>query len=222
MIDPLDNFPWDTLYSLYDEKSLKTSKFNYNVPALRCFSPPPKTDRDLYYSLISRMLSEREAGSLMTLQSYTAIIYWKMYSTSPKTNNYIDKNISLQEQLRKMLISFNNFPAVIKKERNIISELVQRTINLKLYGLGLPVCTTVLHYLYPDIVPIFDQMILRAVGYDKEEINQKRLNQSQELYHKYLEHHWSLVEKYSDKIKNFKETPVRVIEMALWVSRGDR
>ena len=85
-----------------------------------------------------------------------------------------------------------------------------------------PPILTVLHYLYPDVVPIFDQMILRAVGYDKEKINRKRLNQSQELYHEYLEHHWSLAEKYANKINNFRETPVRAIEMALWVSRGEK
>jgi hypothetical protein len=222
MIDPLDDFDWDSLYSQYDGKCLKSSRFNHNASALKCFAPSPKTDRDLYYSLISRISSEREVGSLMTLQSYTAIVYWKMYSTSPKTNSDIDKDISLQEQLRKRLISFDKYPAVIKKERNLISELVQRTLNLNLYGMRLPVCTTVLHYLYPGIVPIFDQMILRAVWYDREEIKLKRLNQSQELYNEYLEHHWSMVEKYADKITNFRETPVRAIEMALWVSRGDR
>ena len=222
MIDRLDDFDWDSLYDQYDERCLKTSRFNHNASALRCFTPIPKTDRDLYYSLISRISNEREAGSLMSLQSYTAIVYWKMYSTSPKINNDIEKDISLREQLRNRLISFKKYPAVIEKQRNLISDLVQRTLDIGLYGMRLPVCTTVLHYLYPDVVPIFDQMILRAVGYDKEKIKVKRLNQSQALYNEYLEFHWSMIKKYAIKIKNFKENPVRAIEMALWVGRGDR
>jgi len=144
-----------------------------------------------------------------------------MYSTSPKTNNDIDRDAGLQEILRKNLFSFNSYPALIQRNRDLILELVQRTLSLKLYGTRLPVCTTVLHYLYPNFVPIFDQMILRAAGYDREEIKRKQLNQSQELYYEYLQHHWSMVDKYANKISAFRETPVRVVEMALWVSRGD-
>ncbi len=105
-------------------------------------------------------------------------------------------------------------------DRDIILELVQRTLCRKLYGLGLPVCTTVLHYLYSNVVPIFDQMILRAAGYDKEEIKSKRLNQSQDLCYDYLHHRWSMVDRYANKTNSFQETSVRVVEMALWVSRG--
>jgi hypothetical protein len=221
MHDPLDDFDWNDLYNRYDEKCLKSSRFKHNATALKCFSPYPKTDRELYYSLSSRISKEREAGCLMTLQTYAAIVYWKMYSTSPKTNNDIDNNHGLQEQLRKKLTSFANYPVTVEKESDFISELVQRTLGLKLYGMRLPVCTTVLHYLYPDVIPIFDQMILRAVGYKKDVVKAKRLNQSQELYNEYLEHHWAMVRKYATQIGNFKETPVRVIEMALWVNRGD-
>ena len=221
MIDPLEKFDWGSLYIEYDKKCLKSLRYKNSASALECFSSPPQTDRELYYSLLHRITNERKAVSLMTLGTYKAIVYWKMYSTSPKINNDIDKNIDLQVQLRNKLISFNLYPDSIQMDRNIILKLVQRTLSLKLYGLGLPVCTTVLHYLYPQVVPIFDQMILRAVGYDKEEIKTKRLNQSQELYYAYLQHHWSMVNKYAQKIVNFRETAVRVVEMALWVSRGD-
>ena len=87
--------------------------------------------------------------------------------------------------------------------------------------MGLPVATTVMHFLYPEVVPIFDQMILRAVGYTREEIQKNHLNQSIELYEKYLIHHWGLCDKYSSRMSGFLETPVRVVEMALWVSRGE-
>ena len=222
MIDPLQDFDWQSLYAEYDEKCARAGRYKENVSALKCFSPPPKKDRELYYSLLSRISSERKTGSLMTLQTYAAIIYWKMYSTSPKTNNDIDKDINLQERLKKRLQPFSNYPTKIAKDRKLILKLVERTLENKPYGMRLPVCTAVLHYLYPNVVPIFDQMVLQAIGYSKDQIKSRQLNQSQELYNEYLDHHWSMVEKYSNNIRNFQEKPVRVVEMALWITRGNK
>jgi len=89
MIDPLEKFDWDSLYREYDQKCLKSSRYKNNASALECFSLPPKTDRELYYSLVLRISSERNTASLITLETYKPIIYWKMYSTSPKLNNDI-------------------------------------------------------------------------------------------------------------------------------------
>jgi hypothetical protein len=220
VIDPLNGFDWNSLYSRYDRMCAQTLRFNPEVPTFDCFKPKPKSDRELYYFLLSRISDERKTGSLMFLPSYEAILYWKMYSTSPKINNDIKNRSDIRLQLQRALPQFHNYPIDLKQQRNEVTSLVRRTMKLGLYGMGLPVCTTVLHFLYPSIIPIFDQMILRAVGYDRDEIKRKRLNQSQDLYGDYLGFHWSLVEKYRSKINNFRETPVRVIEMALWISRG--
>ena len=220
MIDPLGKFDWSSLCETYDHMCSQTSRFKASVSQLDVFDPKPKSDRELYYSISSSILEERELGTLMSLPLYEAIVYWKMYSTSPKINNDMKKRRDIQLKLQRALPAFRDFPTRIERQQQDVLSLVQRTMGLGLYGMGLPVCTTALHYLYPSIVPIFDQMILRAVGYDREEVKKKRLNQSQGLYGDYLQFHWSLVDKYMNKIPDFRETPVRTIEMALWISRG--
>jgi len=73
-----------------------------------------------------------------------------------------------------------------------------------------------LHLVYPEVVPIFDEQVLRAVGVDE-----KDANHSYEFFREYLPHAWSLAEKYRHRFAVFqKETPVRVIDIALWVCRG--
>ena len=48
---------------------------------LNVFSPRPSSDRSLYYEILARIQKERQSGTLMSLPTYEAIIYWKMYST---------------------------------------------------------------------------------------------------------------------------------------------
>ena len=82
---------------------------------------------------------------------------------------------------------------------------------------GLPVNTTFLHFVYPDIVPIFDKMVLSAVG-----ISDKNANQRIDVLEQYIPFAWELAEKYSPQLRSFKETPLRLIDMALWAVRGSK
>ena len=81
----------------------------------------------------------------------------------------------------------------------------------------LPVRTTFLHFLYPSVVPIFDQMVLKAVnGWEKD------ANHKASFLTAYLPLAWELAERYAKPAFSFKrESPIRVIDMALWVTRGD-
>ena len=221
MVDPLEDFDWQSLYQLYDKKCRDTGRFNPDVPALACFSPRLNSDRYLYYALLKRVANERSSRELMSLSTYESVVYWKMYSTSLKINSDLRQRSEIREKLKSTLIVLKDFPERIEKLSSEVLGLVRRMLALRLYGMRLPVCTTVLHFMYPGVIPIFDQMILRAVGYNKTEINQKQLNQLKELYAEYLEHHWSLVNKYLKKISGFQESPIRIIEMALWVKRGE-
>jgi hypothetical protein len=81
---------------------------------------------------------------------------------------------------------------------------------------AIPVRTTFLHFIYPDLIPIFDSQVLAAVG-----INEKDANHSYEFLRDYLPHAWSLAEKYNSHLVAFtQESPIRLIDMALWVTRN--
>jgi hypothetical protein len=82
---------------------------------------------------------------------------------------------------------------------------------------ALPVRTTFLHFLYPTVVPIFDQMVLKAVGAWDTNANHKT-----SVLKEYLPFAWKLAEKYEQQFSIFpKEGPIRLIDMALWVNRGN-
>lgn len=221
MKDPLTNFDWNQLYEKYDAKCAIGSRFNPVFPCLSIFQREIDSDRRLYYSLLDQVAKERNEGILISLPTYEAIVYWKMYSTSPHINNEIMKNQALRLKLNNTLSNIRHFPVQIDRINSRVISVVKSLLKMELYGMKLPVATTVMHFLYPDTVPIFDQMILRAVGYNREDIKKNNLNQSFELYEKYLIHHWGMCSKYSSSTAGFFETPVRVVEMALWVSRGE-
>jgi len=77
-----------------------------------------------------------------------------------------------------------------------------------------PVRTTFLHFVFPNIVPILDKNVLEAVG-----VTEKGANQKRKYFEGYLPHAWSLAERYQHHFAQFKETPIRLIDMALWVLR---
>lgn len=80
----------------------------------------------------------------------------------------------------------------------------------------LPVRTTFLHFIYPSVVPIFDQMVLKAVGSWVKDANHKA-----NVLEEYLPFAWELADRYAQQISCFsKDGPIRVIDMALWVGRG--
>jgi len=222
MIDPLSSFNWNGLYKSYDAKCNQSGRFNNTVSALNTFSSKPNSDRSLYYKILSIIQQERKSGTLMSLPTYEAIIYWKMYSTcGDKINRDIHNKDWVIPKLRSGLRQFNGFAPRIKQNKNNVLSLVSGMLRLHLYGMRLPVCTTVLHFLYPDVIPIFDKMVLMAVGYTAQQIKMGDLNQDQQLYGQYVEHVWSLIKKYGNQIraKRLSESPVRIIDMALWITR---
>ncbi len=84
---------------------------------------------------------------------------------------------------------------------------------------GLPsMRTTFLHFLYPQVVPIYDRMVLRAVGFSEDEAKEAICDIG--VLRRYLLHAWRLSDRYQGSFPNdAKETPVRLIDMALWVKR---
>jgi hypothetical protein len=74
-----------------------------------------------------------------------------------------------------------------------------------------------LHFVYPSIVPIFDKMVLQAVG-----IRETNANQKVSVLKEYLPFAWELADRYMHNATVFdNESDVRVIDMALWVGRGN-
>jgi len=87
-----------------------------------------------------------------------------------------------------------------------------------MYGLSnscaLPARSTFLHFLYPDTVPIFDKHVLRAV-----KITGKDANKKQDVLFDFIPFVWG-ISKNSKVPVDWAETPLRLIDMALWVNRG--
>jgi len=83
------------------------------------------------------------------------------------------------------------------------------------YSDALPVRTTLLHFLFPEVVPIFDKMVLEAVGEWKE-----NANHDIGVLKEYIPFVWELAEKHTSRISNStKEGSIRLVDMALWVIR---
>jgi hypothetical protein len=222
MIDPLRGFDWKTLYEGYDARCNRSGKFKNTVSTVSTFLPKPNSDRSLYYEILSRIQQERKSGILMSLPTYEAMLYWKLYSTGGDTiNRDIHSKAQVIPKLMSVLPQFNGFPPRIYQNKNVVLGLVTRVLGLHLYGMKLPVCTAVLHFLYPDVIPIFDKMVLMAVGYTREQIKKDALNQDQYLYGQYMEHVWSLTKRHANQInaQKYKESSVRIIDMALWFTR---
>ncbi|MGC9328279.1 MAG: hypothetical protein ACP5I1_11640, partial [Candidatus Hinthialibacter sp.] len=95
MIDPLKNFNWENLYAKYDILA-NTAKFANNAPRFISFENIPLTDRDLYYKIINKIKEERESNSLMTINCYEAIMFWKLQSTSIQRNIEIKNKLDLR------------------------------------------------------------------------------------------------------------------------------
>lgn len=80
----------------------------------------------------------------------------------------------------------------------------------------LPVRTTFLHFFYPAVVPIFDKMVLQAVGMWSEGANTRV-----DVLRDYLAVALDLASAYESKFRWLEETPLRLVDMALWVVRND-
>ena len=212
MSDPLFGFDWKTVYARYDAAC---RGFEPNSKHLRGFYVGTPNDRFLYYKLVATAVPENR--SQLGADWYEALLYWKLYSQG--TSDF---------QITKWLQSFASghlqqllakIPATIPRRVQDVFELVELVGTHQFPGMksstALPVRTTFLHILYPNIVPIFDQMVLRAVGAWRE-----GANQDAGVLRYYIPHAWALADKYTQELSGFKESPVRLIDMALWVKRN--
>lgn len=226
MEDPLINFDWLNLYQAYDEKC---RGFNIISPQLQIFDLKelnrPNSDRDLYYKLLDLFSPEQRNSHAEPIRIYEALLYWKLYSQKAAIfnleNKWLPINPEKRENAQERLIDLlSTLPLKLEKSPPQIIELIKGFNQFKLPGMAstdaLPVRTTFLHFIYPNVVPIFDQMVLKAIGLWEQGANHKY-----PVLEKYLPIAWDLAEKHATEISSFKnESPIRVIDMALWVKRG--
>jgi hypothetical protein len=218
MIDPLQTFDWASLYEKYDRAC---RGFQPENEGLYAFDPPPKTDRTLYCSLVDRVASEVNAQGRISMGSYEAILYWKLYSQPAAVANVckkIRRDTTLQAEIRNNLSEFRISP-VLQRDVSDIVLFLEKLNGAKLFGLiaptAFPVKMTLLHFIYPNVVPIFDKMVLQAVG-----VWDKNANHDLNILKQYIPHSWQMAERHKDKMVGLKESPLRAIDMALWVIRG--
>jgi len=80
---------------------------------------------------------------------------------------------------------------------------------------SLAVRTTFLHFAYPEVIPLFDKQVLLAVG-----VCERKANQKLHYLFEYMQHAWTLSADPSLVPTNWQESPLRLLDMALWVNRG--
>ena len=223
MRDPLNGFDWSSLYRNYDNRCLGFDPTSVFISAPEV--DRPKSDRTLYYQLVKLFSEERRNSITDPMGIYEALLYWKLYSQSTASYNldkWLRQDASKRKSAQKELLQlFQELPTSLERSPSAIVEQVKWLGKFQLPGMAsdcaLPVRTTFLHSLYPSVVPIFDQMVLKAVdAWDKN------ANHKTSVLKKYLPFAWELVEQHAQQISSFtNEGPMRVIDMALWVSRGN-
>jgi hypothetical protein len=218
MVDPLGNFDWSSLYKRYDERCVR---FCAESPLLACFGADrPKTDRELYYRLVQAYEPNGLGRNADPIGVYKALLYWKLYSQPSSNLSNWEKAgefIAATKDLSRLLA---DLPASLDRDADKVVCWAKQLDNYRLPGMksscAIPVRSTFLHFVYPHVVPIFDRMVLRAIG----ESNRKATNYS--LFKKYLHFAWNLAERYKDAAVGRPESPLRLVEMALWVVRDSQ
>lgn len=152
------------------------------------------------------------------------MLYWKLYSTAgSKGTNILNwfadaaKRESAEASLTRVTLVL---PASVGRDPKLIVELIRELPPVPGMGAAndcrLPVRTTFLHFHYPDVVPVFDKMVLAAVGVEED-----GANQSYSVLREYLPFAWEMADRYADASSECnREAPLRRVDMALWVSRG--
>jgi hypothetical protein len=223
MMDPLAGFDWSTLHLRY--RAL-CCRFKPRCVHPEAVSPAPETDLSLYYWLV-RTAGPDASGERRAADTgwYKALLYWKLYflpSTPSNIARWLPKDGKRQqhntEQLRLLLAKM---PRAIPHDLKAVTLLLGFISEHPPAGMSekcaLAVRSTFLHFLYPAVVPIFDKMVRKAVG-----LNEK--DQSLETFRRYVLHAWALTHRHAEQLAGFRETPVRLTDMALWVigHRSDR
>jgi hypothetical protein len=223
MIDPLAGFPWRSLHQLYDDQTRSDfDKALRRLPAKVADHKrfvPHATDRLHYYWLLAEARQRP-----VEINVYAALCFWKLYSTAPKTCRWLMTEADERQRAELGLRRLDGLlPATVGRDVDHVIQIVEAIGPLGIYGMksGLAVRTALVHILFPDVVPIFDQMVLRAVGVPRSEAL-GRVGESNTL-REYVLHVWTLVDRHRARLPvNVKETPVRLIEMALWLRRDTK
>lgn len=219
MRDPLHAFDWSRLYERYDALC---ARFDPSAAQLKAFTPGPQSDRDLYYRLLNFVRTPSTGNPTLSIDLYEALLYWKLYSQPAAVSNlrrwFAPKVRSAEADHLARLIE--DLPGDLQRDETHVLSLVKQLGAYKLAGMktatALSVRTTFLHFLFPDVVPIFDKMVLQAVG-----VRESKANQRMDVLRKYLPFAWKLADHHGAGHANQqRETPIRLIDMALWVVRG--
>lgn len=177
---------------------------------------PTATDRALYYWLTQTAALNGGKRPLLELPWYEALLYWKLYSSTPSARITSWLRRFSVERFHQLLAQM---PETVPRDVDHILALVKVIGRYQVPGMtssdALPVRTTFLHILYPNVVSIFDRMVLKAVGAWFEGANKKIA-----VLRQYLPHSWGLADKYAHQFSGFNESPVRLVDMALWIERG--
>jgi hypothetical protein len=218
MTDPLVGFDWTTLYRRYDASCRRFDPRSIHLETVRAAAD---SDRSLYYHLVQAAGPDISgARQAVDIGWYEALLYWKLYSQPAAVHNIAEwlrkddpRRRRNAEQLRLLLAEM---PRTIPQQLTAVTSLLKSIDKHRLDGMGmaaLPVRSTFLHILYPTAVPIFDKMVRQAVGLPDG-------NQSLEIFCEYLPHAWALARRHAEQLAGFKETPVRLTDMALWIIRN--
>jgi hypothetical protein len=210
MSDPLVGFDWKTVYPRYDAAC---KGFESRSKHLSGVIPPTDTDRALYYWLVQTAALISGKRPALDLRWYEALLYWKLYSSTPDSKLTKWLQGFVVERFHQL---HAQMPETATRDVADILALVESISKYQLPGMAssdaLPVRTTFLHILYPNVVPIFDQMVLKAVGAWFKGANKKVA-----VLRQYLPQAWALADKYAQQLSGFKESPVRLVDMALWI-----
>jgi hypothetical protein len=218
MIDPLERFDWASLHCRYDAIC---RGFDASVAHLAEWSPRPQSDRDLYYRLIDAVHDESDCSPRISIGLYEAMLYWKLYSNPQSRGNvarwFVQANReTIAYGLDRLMKSL---PDNVGHDVDRIISLVRQIGEYAVLGMksqtALPARTTFLLSLFPDNVPIFDRMVLQAVG-----ISDKEANKDFGSLRQFIPFAWRMADCYSIHFAGFREAHLRLIDMALWGSRG--
>ena len=223
MHDPLGGFEWNSLLDGYDSLC---SSFRADVPYLSEPLMSTESDRELYSLLIREVERDRARFGGVSIPTYQGILYWKLYSQPAAVRNIchpLYKDPDRRNTLENCLCRLTNvLPEELERSPTQLINLVRRFDDLGLYGMAspsaLPARTTLLHFVFPDVVPIFDKMVLAAVG-----ITEKHANQSLSILNEYIPFAWQMAANHRENLEAFNQySALRVIDMALWVNRGSQ
>jgi hypothetical protein len=180
---------------------------------------PHATDRLQYYWLL-----EEARQRAVTIDVYAALCFWKLYSTAPKLCRWLMTDAAERQPAEQGLSRLETLlPRRLGRDVADVIRMVDSIGQLGIYGMrsGLSVRTALAHILFPDVAPIFDQMVLRAVGLPRSDA----LAGTGDLdtLREYVRHVWTLADRHKGRLAvKAQETAVRSIEMALWLRRDTK